>query len=315
MTTESKQGFDTPVLFVVFNRPETTRIVFEAIRKIAPRKLYISADGPRPDVPSDAENCKAVLDIVRNIDWECDCKTLFRENNFGCGLGPSMAFDWFFENEEEGIILEDDCLPDPSFFPYCRELLERYRNDTRVMHISGCNFQYGWQWNSEISYYFSKNPHEWGWASWRRAWKMFDFRAQNFPEIFGKKYLRGYFSSRMEEIYRMKKINQTYHQPDAPHWWDYQWAFAININSGLAVTPNVNLVKNIGFGENATHTLSSNDRRAKNEAKEIEFPLKHPAFIIHDAISDKRYFNSQMLHKILRKTYSILGLEGYAMNG
>ncbi|MBS1502274.1 MAG: nucleotide-diphospho-sugar transferase [Bacteroidetes bacterium] len=313
--TRTKQGFDTPILFVVFNRPDTTRLVFEAIRKLAPRKLYISADGPREDVPADKESCRQVLEIVKNIDWECDCRTLFRENNFGCGLGPSMAFDWFFDNEEEGIILEDDCLPDQSFFPYCRDLLEKYRHDTRIMHISGSNFQYGWQHDKDVSYYFSRNPHEWGWASWRRAWKSFDFRTKNYPDVIGKKYLRGYYSSWVEELYRLNKINQTYNNPNAPHWWDYQWAFAININSGLAITPNVNLIKNIGFGENATHTISVNDKRAKNELREMQFPLRHPQFIMNDTISDRKYFNSLIFQILLRKTYSLLMIEGYERNG
>ncbi|MBS1526517.1 MAG: nucleotide-diphospho-sugar transferase [Bacteroidetes bacterium] len=311
----NKQGFDTPILFVVFNRPDTTKIVFEAIRKIAPRKLYISADGPREDVPGDRENCREVLEIVKNVDWECDSRTLFRENNFGCGLGRSMAFDWFFENEEEGIIIEDDCLPDQSFFPFCQELLEKYRHDTRIMHISGSNFQYGWKHDQDVSYYFSRNPHEWGWASWRRAWKTFDFRTKNYPEVIGKKYLKGYYSSWVEGLYRLNKISKTYNNPNAPHWWDYQWAFAININSGLAITPNVNLIKNIGFGENATHTLSVNDRRAKNELKEMSFPLQHPQFIMHDMISDRKYFNSLIFQILLRKTYSLLMIEGYERNG
>ena len=314
MNPIAKEGFGTPILFVVFNRPDTTQAVFEAIRKISPKKLYISADGPRPGVLADVQNCRLVREIVSNIDWECDCKTLFRDNNVGCGLGPSLAFDWFFENEEEGIILEDDCLPHPSFFPYCQELLEKYRDDTRIMHISGSNFQYGWQRDKDVSYYFSKSPHEWGWATWRRAWKLFDFKTKSYPDIVHKKYLKGYYSSKLEEIYHLTKIHQTYSNAD-PNCWDYQWGFAININSGLAITPNTNMVRNVGFGDHATHTLSAKDKRAKNWIREMVFPLRHPAFIVSDTVSDKRYFNSLLTQIILRKAYSLFGFSGYALHG
>ncbi|HZX57270.1 MAG TPA: nucleotide-diphospho-sugar transferase [Mucilaginibacter sp.] len=314
MSSDNNSGFDVPILFVVFNRPATTKIVFEAIRQIAPRKLYIAADGPRHGVLADIGNCCAVREIVDGIDWECDCKTLFRDNNIGCGLGPSQAFSWFFDNEEEGIILEDDCLPNQSFFPYCKELLERYRYDTRIMHISGSNFQYGWQRDKDVSYYFSKNPCEWGWASWRRAWKLFDFKATSYPDIIEKRQLKGYFSSTAEEFYRLSKIQKTYSHPNL-NWWDYQWGFAIYINSGLAITPNVNMIKNIGFGETATHTLSSRDKRGKNEPGEMNFPLKHPKFIINDAVSDKRYFNSLLTQIVLRKAFSLFHFKGYVSRG
>jgi hypothetical protein len=179
----------TPVLFVIFNRLDTTNIVFKAIRKAQPKKLYIAADGPRPGNVSDEEKCTSIRKLVINVDWDCELKTLFREENLGCGLGPASAYDWFFEHEEEGIILEDDCLPDPSFFIYCQELLEKYRHDTKIMHITGSNFQKGWQNDEDYSYYFSSYPHEWGWATWRRAWKLYDFKVQKYPELDKKDYL------------------------------------------------------------------------------------------------------------------------------
>ena len=153
----------SPVLFLVFNRPETTRQVFEAIRTAKPPRLYIAADGPRLEREGERASCEEVRKIALEVDWECDVNTLFRVENLGCKRGPSEGISWFFEHEDEGIILEDDCLPDQSFFSFCEELLERYRNDTRIMAISGNNFQHGRK-RTEYSYYFSRYFHGWGWT-------------------------------------------------------------------------------------------------------------------------------------------------------
>ncbi|HEY3387536.1 MAG TPA: hypothetical protein VGK46_13560, partial [Saprospiraceae bacterium] len=158
----------TAVLLVIFNRPQTTRLVFEAIRKAKPPRLYVAADGPRIGVDSDIFNCREAREIIKGVDWDCELKTYFREEDLGCGLGPSTAFSWFFEHEEEGIILEDDCLPSQNFFWFCEELLERYRHDNRIMHVGGNNFLNGWQKDNDYSYYFSRSGHIWGWATWRR---------------------------------------------------------------------------------------------------------------------------------------------------
>src|SRR4051812_29566436 len=178
----------TPVLFVIFNRPETTRQVFEAIRTAKPSRLYIAADGPRKNKPGEDQKCQEAREIVKAVDWDCEVKTLFSKENLNCGRGPATAFTWFFEHEEEGIILEDDCLPTQSFFRFCQELLERYRYDYRVMHIGGNNFLNGWQRDQDYSYYFSLSGHIWGWATWRRAWQMFDYKLSLYEKIKEKKY-------------------------------------------------------------------------------------------------------------------------------
>ena len=168
--------FDVPILFLVYNRPDTTATVFEEIRKQKPKQLFVAADGPRTDMPGDAEKCKNTRELVMNgIDWECETKTLFRDNNLGCGLAVSNAITWFFKNVEEGIILEDGTLPDQSFFTYCKVLLEKYRYDDKLKMISGNNFQQG-KWRGDGSYYFSAYSHIWGWASWRRTWKEYDLK-------------------------------------------------------------------------------------------------------------------------------------------
>src|SRR6478736_1770065 len=196
--------FETPILFIVFNRPDTTRVVFEAIRKVKPKKLYIAADGIRSKVKSDEENCAKVRAIVNDVDWECDVKTLFHEENLNCGKAPSTAISWLFENEEEGIILEDDCLPSTSFFLFCEELLERYRYDSRVMHIGGNNFLNGWQKDNDYSYYFSRSGHIWGWATWRRAWNKFDFDISLYSKLKDKNYFDRFFINGLERFYRLR---------------------------------------------------------------------------------------------------------------
>lgn len=294
------QPFQTAVLLVIFNRPETTRLVFEAIRKVKPLRLYIAADGPRPGNDSDRIKCKEAREILGEVDWDCQVKTLFRDENLNCGVGPSSAFTWFFENEEEGIILEDDCLPSQSFFWFCQELLERYRHDSRIMHIGGNNFLDGWQKDNDYSYYFSRSGHIWGWATWRRAWKMFDYKLSLYEEVKRKKYFNDFFLNPVEKIYRLRKFDKTVGSSKVD-WWDYQWDFARYVNSGLAIVPKINLVRNIGFGENATHTQNNNSSNAKMKASDIEVPLKHPPFVIRDFASDKKYFNGFVKDIVISK--------------
>jgi hypothetical protein len=290
----------TAILMVIFNRPETTRQVFDAIKKVKPLKLYIAADGPRKNKLGEAEKCAETRRIVDDVDWDCEVKTLFREENVNCGLGPSSAFTWFFEHEEEGIILEDDCLPTPSFFWFCQELLERYRNDHRIMHIGGNNFLNGWQNDTDYSYYFSQSGHIWGWASWRRAWKMFDYNIGLYDKLSKKNYFTRFFLNPLESLYRLRKFNKTVASARVD-WWDYQWDFARYVNSGLAIVPRYNLVQNLGFGEGATHTQNGNSKSARMDVRDIEFPLKHPPFMIRDVASDKKYFKNFIKDVMLSK--------------
>lgn len=290
----------TAVLLVIFNRPETTRQVFEAIRKAKPPRLYIAADGPRDEVKGEAEKCHEARSIVHDVDWDCEVKTLFRNKNLNCGIAPSSAFTWFFENEEEGIILEDDCVPSQSFFWYCQELLQYYREDYRIMHIGGNNFLQGWNNDKDYSYYYSRSGHIWGWATWRRAWKMFDFNIELYDKIKAENYFENFFLNPIEKIYRLRKFDQTITSTRVD-WWDYQWDFARFANSGLAIVPNVNLVRNIGFGEDSTHTQNEKSNSAGLIANDIAFPLKHPPFMIRDIASDKKYFKNLMKDAMLSK--------------
>lgn len=278
--------FPTPILFVVFNRPDTALKVFEEIRKLRPVKLYVAGDGPRPNRPADVEGCRATRAIIDKVDWPCEVKTLFQEKNLGCKYGVYTAFDWFFKNEEEGIILEDDDLPDPSFFPFCRELLEKYRNDERVIHISGNNFQQkNKDFKTEDSYYFSRISHIWGWATWRRAWKHYDVEVRQWPEMKEKKILTKLFDD-PAAAFMWGNYFQKYYEGKV-NSYDGQWVFACLFNDGLCINPSVNLVSNIGFGNNATHTTeSSDDEYANLPTHSVEFPLKHPDKIEVDKGAD-----------------------------
>lgn len=276
--------FNTPILFLVFNRPDTTSKVFDAIKKLKPTNLYIAADGPRDNRPDDDENCKKTLDIVRNIDWDCEIKTLFRKENLGCKVAVSSAIDWFFNNVEEGIILEDDCLPDQSFFQFCSELLEKYRNDNRIMQI--CGFNALNKIDIPESYYFSKYGPIWGWASWRRAWKYYDVNMTMWPEIKKNKLYYSFCDSKKEVKWRIRLYDKIYN--NVIDTWDYQWGLTKMTHSGLSIIPNQNLIQNIGFGESSTHTHNNSTQIIKYT---ISFPLINPIQVSRNTALDKRFFN------------------------
>ena len=278
-----KDECTVPVLFLVFNRPDTTRRVFEVIRQAKPSRLYIAADGPRENKPGEDQKVQAVRGyVLGNVDWDCEVKTLFRPKNLGCKLAVSSAIDWFFENEEEGIILEDDILPDPSFFPFCVQLLDKYRHDERVMMISGNNL-HGWVETGPNSYYFSKYGLIWGWASWRRAWKRYDVTMRLWPQRCSEGFLKTLDTS--ERFYWRWNFEHVF----SGHidTWDYQWCFASLVNKGLAVISTVNLISNIGFGEGGTHTKEFDARRAAFRIESIRFPLIHPEKLIANDQADK----------------------------
>ncbi len=276
--------FDTPILFVVFNRPNITQRVFDEIRKIRPSKLYVAADGPRNNNVNDEKNCALTRKIFDDIDWPCEIYTLYQEKNLGCKYAVTAAFDWFFNNVEEGIILEDDDLPDQTFFQFCQEMLKEYRNDPRIMHISGVNFQGN---NRELklndSYYFSRIPHIWGWASWRRAWQLNSVEVEKWPEMRGQRSLSKIFKDPAIAFFWGKKFQKYYE--GKINSYDGQWVFTCLKYGGLCINPVTNLVSNIGFGANSTHTSSRSDF-ANLPTSSIKFPLKHPEKVEVNEIAD-----------------------------
>jgi hypothetical protein len=292
---------NTPILFLVFNRPDTTKQVFEKIREAQPPKLYVAADGPREERVGEADKCEQVRHIATNVDWDCEVKTLFRDKNLGCKHAVSGAIDWFFDQEKMGIILEDDCVPNESFFRYCEELLHRYKDEEQVMTISGNNFQP--ERRTENSYYFSKYMHCWGWASWRKAWEYFDLEMEEWPHLKNKNFLSEQFSSKSAQDY-WRNIFDRVHAGEIDSW-DYIWQYAIWKQKGLNILPEVNLVSNIGFGEGGTHTKSNNSGSANMKTEELVFPLKHPQKItVHekaDEFTQKKIIPGSLLKRVYKK--------------
>jgi len=284
MAIERSALFDAPVLFIGFNRPDITQIVFSEIRKIKPKKLYFAVDGPRKNVEGDIEKCTKTRDIINSIDWDCELKTLFRAENLGCKVAVSSAIDWFFNNEEEGVILEDDCLPDQSFFLFCKELLAKYRNNDRIMMISGNNLQFGRK-RDRYSYYFSNYGHIWGWASWRRAWKLYDVNMKLWPEVKSNKLLYNIFPEEKIASCWSRILDSVF--KGEIDTWDHQLNLAIWAHNCLAIIPNENLVSNIGFGQEGTHAKDARYILNNLKTRNIKFPLKHPLHIASNRKADR----------------------------
>lgn len=264
--------FKTPILFIVFNRLETTQKVFNVIKRIKPDFFYIVADGPRLNRSEDLTQCLEVKNyIIDNIDWDCEVKTLFREENLGCGYAPYTAITWFFSHVDEGIILEDDCLPDISFFPYCEELLEKFRDDN-IAIISGCNFSHD---KNQDSYLFSAIPYTWGWATWKKNWLQYDYEIKKWGSINKNEYLKYLFNDIEFRLFWKKIFDDIYKTPPNDIW-DYQFFFSCFLQRQLSVVPSSNLVSNIGHGAHATHTFDIDSKQANVATDSLIFPLKHP---------------------------------------
>ncbi len=300
---------NTPIAFIVFNRPDVTATVFEAIRKARPTTLLLIADGPRAHKQGEVEKCEAVRRIVMNIDWECDVRTRFQESNLGCKRNVSSGISWVFEQVESAIILEDDCLPQPSFFRFCDELLERYKDDERIMQISGTNLQFG-RMRGDASYYFSKYNSIWGWATWRRAWQKYDVDMKTFPD-----FMR---LGQLQNILRDPQIQKKWQTDFQAMFeqkidtWDYQWVYTMWSQRGMAVVPNTNLVTNLGFGADATHTTNADSLLNSMQSNEIDFPLRHPHFFCVDEQADSfvefTMMQTRLKDRIVNKVRRLTGL-------
>ena len=269
-----------PVAFLIFNRPELTRKVFATIAQAKPSKLLVVADGPRADVPDDREKCSEARAIIGRIDWDCEVLTNYSPANMGCRARISTGLEWVFTNVEEAIILEDDCVPHPTFFRFCKELLTRYRDDQRVMMISGDNFQMGRN-RTPYSYYFSRFFHCWGWATWRRAWRHYDIDMELWPSLRDGSWLLYVLENKAQARTFLKNFEDVANGADT---WDYQWVFSCMVRNGLSIVPSRNLVTNVGFSEDRTsvryHPLGN------LPTEEFEFPLKHPPFMVRQADAD-----------------------------
>ena len=268
---------------MVFNRPEPTARVFESIKKARPPRLYIAADGPRASHETDEKLCQMTREVTTDVDWECEVKTLFRDTNLGCKDAVDSAIDWFFEYEEAGIILEDDCLPSDSFYDYCTELLAKYQDDPRIMVIAGSNLN---QHSPNIAetYYYSKIMHIWGWATWRRAWQLHDKEMKSFPDFLEKNQQQDLFEDPNIGLFWLSRWLSTY--LEEIDTWDYAWMYTLLIKGGISITPSMNLVSNVGFGEDSTHTSNPNSQLANIPLHELG-KIEHPTAVICNEEADR----------------------------
>ena len=270
MPMTEQRRCSVPVGLIVFNRPDLTARVVETVRRARPPQLFIIADGPRD--PSEEGLCRAAREAALQVDWPCKVKTEFAPSNLGCGRRVATGIDWIFSNVEEAIILEDDCVPAPSFFNYCEALLRRYRDEPRVMHIGGSNFLP--ETPLPYSYYFTRYTQIWGWATWRRAWQNYSYSLAGWPDFKASGQLASICSDPVEAAYWSNKLDAVYYRKRATETWDYQWNYSVWSRGGLAISPSINLISNEGFRPDATHTRIS-DPRAGLEAGDI-WDLRHP---------------------------------------
>lgn len=277
----------TPIAYIIFNRPNHTRVTFAAIREQRPAQLFIIADGPRSDHPTDAALCREVREIVKLIDWPCDVHRSYADENQGCKQRVISGLDWVFSQVEQAIILEDDCLPHPDFHGYCEALLERYENDNRVMVVTGNNFQAGHH-RGDFAYYFSKYPLIWGWATWKRAWLRNDSNIKFWPEFKASQKWHDLFNDAVERRY-WESILDTVHSKKFETTWDYPWMASVWYHEGLTAMPNVNLVTNIGFGPEGTHTVEYEDKNVL-PTRPLG-PLTHPTNVKQDRKADRYLFD------------------------
>jgi hypothetical protein len=276
-----------PILFLVFNRPDVTQRVFEAIKEQKPVKLYIAADGPRLNRVGEERLCEETRRIVSAVDWPCEVKTLYRNENLGCKVAVSSAIDWFFEHEEQGIILEDDCLPNATFFTFCSTLLDKYKDDERIMHIGGCNVLE--KVESGDTYSFIRYPLIWGWATWRRSWKFYDETMSDYPIKEKEGFLRKAFPSIRIRSHWKYMFDRAFNKKIDT--WDYQWTYAILSRNNISIIPNQNMVVNIGFSDLATHTSKEDDRTL----------LK--SYLISDIVHPKQVNVNDNLEKVIESKY------------
>jgi len=292
----------TPVAMMVFNRPENTRRVFAAIAVVRPTHLLLIADGPRASHPGEAERCEQVREIVTAVTWPCQVETNFASENMGCRARVISGLNWVFSLVEEAIILEDDCLPDQSFFPFCAELLERYRDQNQIGFIAGFNpmeksfpFRY--------SYYYSLITWCWGWATWRRAWQQYDEHLHTWPEVKDADLLSLIFPDERIVAY-WSRIFDAMYERTGPDTWDYQWVYTCWTRNWLSILPRNNLIQNTGFGVDATHT-SIAEPDFILPAGTVIFPLEHPPAIIASTAfamqMQKRFYARNIPRRVLRR--------------
>lgn len=300
----TKKNYSVPVLFIIFNRPDTTQQVFEKIRQVRPQQLFVAADGPRENRPDDTINCAQARAIIDRIDWDCQVQTLFSEKNLGCGKAVSNAISWFFNHVEEGVILEDDCVPDVSFFDFCKAMLEQHGNNPHVMMISGTSFLFN-KIESQESYFFSKYYSIWGWATWKRAWQHYDFELNDWQHLKHTDWLKNFFKNPAVTNFWAGYFDRIVkRQLDT---WDVQWTYACIKQQGLAIVPYNNLISNIGLY--GAHANGKKSEFHEMPIKALKAEIVHPANITSNvSLNKKIYLNIHVIQpfKITRAIKNLI---------
>ncbi len=293
--------FKTPILLLIYNRPDLTEKVSQQIQKIDPKYLYIASDGPKNSKDKKIVNKTRGI-VLNNIKSQCETRTLFRKENWGCKRAVSLAINWFFQNVEKGIILEDDILPNKAFFYFCENLLNKFENDQRVMHISG--FSHTPYPNYDYSYYYSKYTPVWGWATWKRSWKYYDIQMLKLKKFLKENRAYDIYSTPQQAKNRIRILKSV--RNNKIDTWDYQWNFSCICENALSIIPKIPLTQNIGFSQNATHTKKTPKHLDRNLPKNLHFPLKHPILKIVDKSKDQKHFKVTHKKSILKKIRKII---------
>lgn len=306
---------ETPILLITFNRPKHTALVLAEIKKQKPRNLYVFQDGPRANIPDDLAKCNEVRELInKEINWGCKLNTQFETGNLGCGYGPVKAITWLFNNEEQGIILEDDCLPSSDFFRFCEKMLNMYSNDQRIWMISGMNRLEKWKPHS-FSHLFTKFGTTWGWASYRRAWRNFDHNMDSWFSGDGKEKIKQIVGQKIFKVYE-NDINIHCSPERRKDVWDYHWHYARLYFSGLTIVPSVNLISNIGFDFEGTHTISVDNSIIKLKLLNLNFPPKDQSVSIDEVFEwiifqlyvypTKLSFTKKLVIKVIKTVFYYL---------
>jgi hypothetical protein len=274
-------AFDVPVVLIVFQRPDTTARVLDAVRKVQPSRLFVIADGPRTGRPAEEKRCRQVRALFEDMGWDCTVYRNFAEENQGLKLRVVSGLDWVFDHVDRAIILEDDCVPDPVFFPFCDTLLDRYASISNVFTISGNNFQP--EWRTDASYYFSRYMHCWGWATWKTAWEKMDPAMSSWPEVRRQGWLQQLFATPSAAAYWHDIFERVFNSEIDS--WAYVWQYCIWMYGGINVLPEVNLVRNVGHGDLATHTKEDHSAPVRH-GDALSQPFKHPPCVLRHRVAD-----------------------------
>ena len=277
--------FDTPILLLLWRRPETTRRLLEALRPLAPTRLFVACDGPRQEDHDAVAQTRALVEEM--VDWPCTVERRYSTTNLGCRDGVGSALSWFFGHVDSGIVLEDDCIPHNDFFTFCADMLRVHAGDERVWVVTGDNFQRG-RVRGEASYYYSRYPHCWGWATWRRAWRHYEPSLSFWPTWRDSEAWQRFLPDRVERAY-WTDIFDGVHQGRIKTSWAYPWTACVWHGAGLTITPNVNLVENVGFGPGGTHTTARESHLAVPAV--ALGPITHPCSVESDDDADRFVFD------------------------